>query len=229
MRLAPLIPIAAAACHAPPPPPPIASHGAPVVATLPPPPPGFAWRDHHGDRALAAPVDDAISEPTCEVWDVVRVARLAITTGADVSAGGAEPTCARLSPRGTLVEWGNGRNTVWKDLRDRTTACRGEVAPDDASCVEVDVSPFMLDGADQRGDDLELRWSRPTPDGPTRVVAVIPDGLDRDGPGERWWTVRYCSAATAIIDIRGGTRVVIDATTGDARTIQVAPGAPPCP
>ena len=128
----------------------------------------------------------------------------------------------------TLVEWGNGRNTVWKNLQNQTTACRGVVAPDDASCVEDDVSPMMFAGHDGKGDDLELSWTRPIVDGPARVVVTIPDGLDRDSADQRWWTVRYCSAATAEIDVRGGLRVVIDAATGDAKVIHVAVDAPPC-
>ncbi|HVV86155.1 MAG TPA: hypothetical protein VHE35_24025 [Kofleriaceae bacterium] len=215
---------------------------APEETALPsePPPAGFEWRDRKGDRALAAQVDGETGDVggTCEVWDLRRHQRLGVTDGADVSAGGADPACDALSPRGTLVEWGNGRNTVWKDLQNRVTACRGVVAPDDASCIEEDVTPFMLAGRDGHGDDLELHWSRPdaaeaadagNAGGAEKVVVTIPDGLDRDSPDERWWHVRYCSAGTAVIDLRDGQRVVVDAATGDTRAVHVAPGAPPCP
>lgn len=49
-----------------------------------------------------------------------------------------------------------------------------------------------------------------------------------DRASERWWTVRYCSADTAVLDVRGGPRVTVD-HSGAAVVGQVAAGTPSCP
>jgi hypothetical protein len=193
------------------------------------PPAGFEWRDRKGDVALAAGTDESGADGyyICEVWNVKTRTKIARLTGREVAAGGAEPDCIRLSPRGTLVEWGNGRNTVWKNLQDHATSCSyAVVAPDDSSCIQEDVTPFMWLDKNEPPEELELHWSRL--ESPERVVARIPGGLNRVGEKDRWWTVKYCSPQKAVIDIRGGTRVVVDATTGNATTLHVKAGEPAC-
>ena len=137
-------------------------------------------------------------------------------------AGGATPGCFRISPAGHLVEYGNGRAHVWKDWSDAITACRGIVAPDDSSCIEDDVSPFMYTGKDGERADLELSWSKPVPNGPSKKVATISRGRNRDGGDPKWWTVTYCSPNKAIVDVTNGPRIAIDARTGDAKPITKA-------
>jgi hypothetical protein len=202
------------------------------------PPKGFEWRDRKGDIALAAGASDEPDESgyyTCEVWNVKTRKRLARLTGQEVAAGGAEPDCIQLSPGGTLVEWGNGRRNVWKNLQDHATNCSyAVVAPDDSSCIEDDTSPFTWLDKSDAPQDLELTWSHPIAvegkTSSTKVVAKIPGGYNRVGGDsrDRWWTVKYCSPQKAVIDIKGGTRVVVDTTNGTSTTLHVKAGEPAC-
>jgi hypothetical protein len=212
----------------------IAACAAPAVPVLanpkPPPTPaptGFEWVDRQGDLALARGTTEE-ERQTCEVWNIRTHRRIAELTGEGVSAGGSTPDCIKLSPRGTLVEWANSRRRVWKNLANQVTSCRGVVAPDDASCIEDDVSPFMFNGKDGEPADLQLSWTKPAVDAMATVVATIPRGLNRNSPSERWWTVKYCSADKAVIDIRGGDRIVVDANTGAATVTHPRAGEPAC-
>lgn len=220
---------------------------APVETALPtePAPQGMKWIDRKGDFALAATDEEALQQKddyvamTCDVWNLKTHQQVGHTEGDNVSAGGADPVCDVLSPMGTMVEWGNGRNTVWKTWKNEVTDCRGVVAPDDSSCIEDDVTQMMWAGGDGQGDDLELSWAKPvvSPEegpGTAKVVYKVPNGLDRGGGDEAadkaWWTVRYCSNTTAVIDDpKAGKRVIVDATTGAAKVVTPAPGSPLCP
>ncbi len=192
------------------------------------PPRGYTWIDRKGDFALAAEGDTS-ERGECQVWNAVTQKLVAKVTSAGSVAGGATPGCFQLSPKATLVEYGNGRSRVWKNLRDEVTACVGVVAPDDSSCIEEDTSPFALAGHDGDRADLDLYFSRPTPNGARVKVASIPRGLNRDGGEARWWSVVYCSPLRAVIDVRGGARFVVDTKTGHATHTTHREGEAACP
>ena len=190
------------------------------------PPSGLVWIERQGNFALAGEKDPSESG-RCEVWNVQTKQRTAQLTSHNTVAGGATPGCVALSPAGQLVQYGNGRRLVWKNLSDQVTACVGVVAPDDATCVEDDVTPFSLAGKAGDAANLDLHWSRAVVNGATKKVTTIKRGLNRDGGDPKWWTVQYCSPEKAVIDITGGDRIVVDARTGAAKAVKRT-GAP-CP
>ncbi len=144
-------------------------------------------------------------------------------------AGGADPSCAQLSPAATLVQIGNGRGMVWKNWANEITQCLGNVvAPDDSSCIEDDKSPFYFQ--DKNGPAANLDVMLSTPKSAPKKVATIPRGLNRDGNSTKWWTTQYCSPQKAVVDInKGGALIVIDAKNGTAHTMKRLPNQPVCP
>lgn len=203
---------------------------APALAPFAPPA-GFAWLQASADYVLAArsgDAGDAGGDGKCEVWQISTQKKVADLTGNDVAAGGANVVCTALSPAGKFVLYGNGRRSAWKNWKDQTTMCSGVMAPDDSSCIDDDTTPFAFQEKDGPAANLDLFWSKPVPKGPHKKVATIPRGLNRNGPDDKWWTVRYCSPDKAVIDITNGARITVDAKTGASKTAQ-SDGSPICP
>lgn len=117
----------------------------------------------------------------------------------------------------------------WKNWQNKTTACRGVVAPDDSTCVEDDVTPFMFQGTGGPPANLDLHWSKAVVNGAQKKVATIPRGLNRDGNTRKWWSVEYCSPTVAVIDDTKGQRTTIDATIGSVKSSRKSDGSPLCP
>lgn len=165
----------------------------------------------------------------CEVVEIATKKVVAKITGENTNAGGADPTCAQLSPAAHLVSIGNGRGMFWKNWKNQTTACAGVVAPDDSTCVEDDVSPFFFAGTGGPAENLDLRWSRAVPNGASKKIVTIPRGLNRDGKTPKWWTVQYCSVDVAVVDDTKGQRTTIDAAKGVVKSSKKSDKSPPCP
>ncbi|HEX7666126.1 MAG TPA: hypothetical protein VF407_16475 [Polyangiaceae bacterium] len=196
-----------------------------------PAPSGFTWVQASGDYVLASegPSGSDGSPPgACQVWQISTKSKVAALTGKDVAAGGADPTCSALSPTGHFVLYGNGRRSVWKNWKDQATTCSGVMAPDDSSCVDDDTTPFAFQEKNGAAANLDLYWSKPVPNGPHKKVATIPRGLNRSGPDDKWWTVQYCSPDKAVVDIKNGARITIDAKTGTSKSAK-SDGSPLCP
>ncbi len=200
---------------------------APALAPFAPPA-GFTWLQASADYVLAAREGAASGDGKCEVWQISTQKKVAELTGNDVAAGGANVVCTALSPAGRFVLYGNGRRSAWKNWKDQTTTCSGVMAPDDSSCIDDDTTPFAFQPKSGPAANLDLFWSKPVPKGPHKKVATIPRGLNRSGPGDKWWTVRYCSPDKAVIDITNGARITVDAKTGAAKTSK-SDGSAICP
>ena len=192
------------------------------------PPAGFAWIDVQGEFALAGEKEPS-EQGICEIFNTKSKAVVAKLTSASTVAGGATPSCLKLSPSAQLVQYGNGRGSVWKNRANQVTACTGLVSPDDATCVDDDVTQFMFQGKEGPAVDLDLYWSQAVVNGSRKKVATIPRGLNRDGGDSRWWTVTFCSPQKAIIDIQKGARVEIDAKSGAVKSTKASDGSRLCP
>ena len=179
--------------------------------------------------ALAAKEPADFNDVACEVIEVATTKVVAKITGENTNAGGANPSCEQLSPGGHFVSIGNGRGMFWKNWKNKTTACRGVVAPDDSSCMEDDVTPFMFAGAGGPAADLDLHWSKPIVNGPVKKAVTIPRGLNRDGNTRKWWSVEYCSPSVVVVDDTKGQRTTIDATNGNVKSTKKSDGSPLCP
>lgn len=186
------------------------------------------WIDQRAGFALADKEPAKIDEVTCEVFEIATGKVRAKITGANTVAGGADPSCEQLSPAAHLVSIGNTRGMFWKNWQNKTTACKGQVAPDDSTCVEDDVTPFMFQPPDGPAADLDLYWSKAVVNGTRKKVATIPRGLNRDGNTRKWWSVEYCSPSVAVIDDPKGLRTTIDATTGSVKSSRKSDGSPLC-
>jgi hypothetical protein len=181
-----------------------------------------------GDFALAGEKEPS-EQGICEIFNTKSRTVVAKLTSADTVAGGATPSCLKLSPSAELVQYGNGRGSVWKNRADHVTACTGVVSPDDATCVDDDVTPFMFQGKEGPPVDLDLYWSQAVMNGTRKKVATIPRGLNRDGGDPPWWTVTFCSPQKAIVDIQKGMRVEIDVTNGTVKSTRKSDGSQVCP
>ena len=218
----------AAIIPAPPPSAPVApppTAATPVAAADPPKLPEPTAIDTKGDFQLK----QTGTHDAYDVWNSKTNQRVATVTTRDTVAGGADPTCMTLSPGGHLVQCGNGRGLVWKNWSDQIVACAGVVAPDDASCIEDDKSPFYFQGKTGPAANLDLEWSLATVGGAHTKVATIPRGLNRDGGDPKWWTVQFCSAEKGVIDdSKNHLRFIVDTRTGKTQ-VQKKPTTPPCP